>query len=447
VKQEGESPLMTELLCQSTVNKLLKASINYKEYKRLAEYLKSQTETPIWDIALVWTPEIRAKFWRAMGELQKEFVPQHIDINSLYNKLWVLLREVALNKSIYQDSKKLKSKVSDFANEVKKPLAVFDVICEIRNFDVGSKHFELGNVQIFKLTKDYLQSLDLIQSDIFSNWEGRFVTKVEVSASYTGGANVLGKAEVNNALNVLRLAVRKEFISRSSDSLFLWELGNSIVIPKVKPREGVLFSMFNNREVYPFKTDLGNTVGKLLEDGSIWRLILDAKLPEDIKRRVIRATEWISHAITSDSLDYKLVNLCTALEILLLPNHKEGQKGALLALRQVLIGRGTSYTPESILYLYNKRSVIIHSGLFDVTSHSDYWNLLVCSLQVLESIVRLSQKYPHIQELENLLAIVESKETLEDFIKHCEQGMFKGQKIGDVKKAAEKRLEAIGVGL
>lgn len=432
---------MTELLCQPAVNKLLKASINYKEYRRLVDYLNSQTEAPIWDIALVWTPEIRGKFWRAMGELQKEFVPQHIDINSLYNKLWVLFREVVLNKSKYQDSATLQSKVSDLVNEVKKPLVAFDVICEIRNFDVGSKHFELGNVQIFKLTKDYLQSLDLIQSDILNNWEGRFVAKVEVKASDTGGANVLGKTKVSNALNVLRLAVRKEFISRSSDSLFLWELGDSIVIPKVKPREGVLFSVFNNREVYPFKADLGNTVGKLLEDKSIWRFILDAKLPEDINSRVTRAIEWISHSITSYSLDYKLVNLCTALEILLLPNYNERQKGALLALRQVLIGQGTSYTPEAILYLYNKRSVIIHSGLLDVTSHSDYWNLLACCLQVLESIVRLSQKYPHIQELENLLGIVENKETLEDFIKHCEQGMFEGQKIGDIKKVAKKRLE------
>ena len=371
---------------------------------------------------------------------KKRLVPQHIDINSLYNKLWELLREVVLSKSVYQDSAELKSKVSDFVIEVKKPLVAFNVICEIRNFDISSKHFELGNVQIFKLTKDYFQSLDCMQSGIANNWEGRCVAKMEVNAADTSGANILGKTKVSNALNVLRLAVRKEFISRSSDSLFLWELGNSIVIPKVKPKEGVLFSIFDNSEVYPFKADLSSTVGKLLEDRSIWRFILDAKLPEDINSRVIRATEWISHAVTSDSLDYKLVNLCTALEILLLPKHNDRQKGTLLALRQVLIGRGTSYTPEVILYLYNKRSAIIHGGLLNITSYSDYANLLACCLQVLESIVRLSQKYQHIHELEDLLRIVENKEALEDFIKRCEQGIFKGQKIGDIKEPPKSAL-------
>ena len=361
-------------------------------------------------------------------------------MQDLYPKLWKLFREVVLNKAEFHSAVKLQEKIDDFSTEVKRPLIAFDVIYEIRNFSVSAQHFTIGNVEVFNLTDEYLQSLDLMQTEVFSNWEGKFVAKVEVNASDTGGANDLGKTVVSTALNVLRLGVRKEFISRSSDSLFLWELGNSIVIPKVKPKERILFSVFDNSELYPFMADLGNTIGTLLEDKSIWRFILDAKLPEDINRRIIRAIEWISHSITSKSLDYKLVDLCTALEIMLLPNHKRRLKGELIALRQVLIGQGSSYSPAGILYLYEKRSNIIHSGALEITNYLDYWHLLICCLQVLESIVRLSQRYPDQWEMKDLLSIVENKETLENFIRYCELGMYEGKEINKIKKAAEGRL-------
>lgn len=431
---------MPELICQSVVKRLLKAGICYKDQKSLINYLNSQQDAPNWDIALVWIPELREKYWQTMVELQKELVPQHVSLQDLYPKQWKLFREVVLNKAEFHSAVKLQEKIDDFSTEIKRPLIAFDVIYEIRNFSVGAQHFTIGNVEIFNLTDEYLQSLDLTQTDVFSNWEGKFVAKVEVNASDTGGANDLGKTVVSIALNVLRLGVRKEFISRSSDSLFLWELGNSIVIPKVKPKEGILFSVFDNSELYPFMADLGNTIGTLLEDESVWKYILDEKLPKDISVRMQRAIEWISHSITSKSLDYKLVDLCTALEIMLLPNHKRRLKGELIALRQVLIGQGSSYAPAGILYLYEKRSNIIHSGALEITNYLDYWHLLICCLQVLESIVRLSQRYPDKWEMEDLLSIVENKETLENFIRYCELGMYEGKGISKIKKAAEERL-------
>jgi len=107
---------------------------------------------------------------------------------------------------------------------------------------------------------------------------------------------------------------------------------------------------------------MDKAISKGLGEHKSWQYLLDGNLPKDIDTRITKAMKWISHAITSSSLDHKLVDLCTALEILLLPGHKSGTKSELVALRQVLVGRGTSYTPEAILYLYNKRSNIIHSG-------------------------------------------------------------------------------------
>ncbi len=51
-------------------------------------------------------------------------------------------------------------KMSDFANEVKKPLVAFEVLYEIRHFSIGKRQIKLGDVEIFELTEDYLKSLE-----------------------------------------------------------------------------------------------------------------------------------------------------------------------------------------------------------------------------------------------------------------------------------------------
>lgn len=439
---------MLEPIHQSAVKKLLTVGINYKGYKGLIDYLDAQTSAPNWDTLLITHPTLKEKYWQVWLDLNRELVPTHISPEVLYRKLWDLFREVVSNKAAFQSKVKLQQRIYDFSKEVKKPLIAFDVIYEISNFSIGAQHFTLGNVEVFKLTSDYLQSLalnkqvslSLMQSGTASRWEGRFVAKVEVEASDPDRARDSGEIEVNNALNILRLAVRKELISEVSEDTFLWELGEWIAIPKVKPEVGTLLTIGSGHRVRPLIIDVGDSIAKTLEGESIWKCILNGKLPEDIRRRLARAIEWISHSITANGFDYKLVELCTALEILLLPDYRRGPKGALIALRQVLIGRGVFYNPTAILHLYNKRSHIIHGGYLDITSYSDYWHLLICCLMVLESIVRLSQRYLCKHDMEALLSTVENKETLEAFVKSCERGMYKGRGIGDVKKAAKARL-------
>lgn len=429
---------MTELLCQSTVNKLLKAGINYKEYKRLVSYLNSQTGAPIWDIALVWTPEIREKFWRTMVELQKELVPQYIDIDSLYNRLWELFREVVLNKSIYQDSANLESKLSDFANKVKKPLVAFEVLYEIRHFSIGKRQIKLGNVEIFELTEDYLKSLELGESLIDEKWVGRSVVKAIVQATEIGNALEAGRAEAESILHLLRVAVRKEMLSEP-EYMFLWEIGSSIAIPREKTADMTAWAIGGDSKISPLTIDLGDKIAKSLSDENIWQYVIENKMPEDIKRRVIRAIEWISHGITGENLDYKFVNLCVALEILLLPEEKPAtSKGALIALRQVLVGQNTYSEPRSIFAQYKHRNIIIHGCYLNVTSFSDYWHLLTCCLSVLEKIVYLSQKYPEANTLRALLDKVENKETLQEFIRYYKLGLHKCR---EAKEVAERLLK------
>ena len=442
---------MPTLLCRKEIKALLRSAITYPNRKTLAEYIDSQESIPNWDRFLIQMPELRGKYWQAFIALHRELVPHHISSEDIYMKLWQLFKEVVLNTNRYQTRQNLDQKLSEFCKEVKKPLQIFDIIYEIKNFDVGSGSFSLGNVEVFKLTKDYLDKLGLkvsvsvLKDKMLEEWVGKSVAKTVVSASDIKKAYESGISIVNSILNTIRLAAVRETMARLDDDMFLWELGASISIPRVKPKSGTLLSISYDRD-RPLIVPMNQTISKGLEDQKSWQYVLDGNLPEDINARITKAMKWISHAVTSSSLDYKLVDLCTALEIMLLPDPDSRPKGGLISLRQVLVGRGTSYAPQGVLYLYNKRSNIISGGTLEITSYSDYWNLLICCLQVLSDIVNLSKQNPSTQKLIDLLKIVENVETLQDFVKRYERGICNVHGIDKIKKAAKNRLRELQKG-
>lgn len=440
---------MPQLVCQHIVKKLLKTAINYQNHESLITYINTETDTPSSDSFFITMPELRQKYLQALGALQEELVPNHISVQDLYVSLWNMFKEVALNASHYHTIANLDERIAGFGQEVKKPLLTFYIIYEIKNFDAGKGRFNLGVVEVFKLTSKDLQSLGLktgvtdMEDNIFEEWVGRSVAKLEVNVSNIDRAYESGLTEANDALNIIRLVAVRKRLSPHDDEMFLWELDRSIIIPKVKPKKGIALMTSHYRGFRPLILPMDNIILKGFEEHDTWQYLIDGKLPEDINTRVMKAIGWISNAVTSSKLDYKLVYLCTALEILLLPNHKSGTKGELIALRQVLVGRGTSYVPEAILYLYVKRSNIIHSGTLEITSKSDYWHLLICCFQVLGNIISISRQHPDIHTLEDLIGVVETAESLQDFIRHCDVGIYDGRGIQDIKSAATKRLAEI----
>ena len=305
---------------------------------------------------------------------------------------------------------------------------------------MGSRHLILGNTEIFRLTDEHLKAAGLANERLVSGWEGKCVAKVEVEAAGLREANAVGRPLVTNALDVLRVSARNHLIGRQSDNLFLWEAGNSVAVDA----DGTTVGWHNNREVFPFAADIGDSAEELLNDPqSVWSLLARAQLPEDIHNRLTRAIEWISLAITEHILDHKLMHVCTALEVMLLPDHTLGKKGELIALRQVLVGENMFKEPTGILALYEQRGNVVHGGRLRIVTYNGYWHMLDCSLSVLTKLVRLSQRFPAVDTLRGLLHRVENEETLRDFTDSCEKGLYRGRGINEIKKVAQRRLSAL----
>ena len=443
---------MKKLDYPPAIAELIRTAINSPEKDKLKAYLSNPepylsepSGVPSWNILFVSMPLLRKRFWKTLVILHKELVPKYISAEALYEEIWELLKDIVLNKESYQDSIALNNKLSSFYHAIKKTLSLFTVIYHIKYLDVGEKYFQLRNIEVYKLTGDYLQSTRLTHginqggSYIFDKWEGRSIAKIEIAAVDTDRAIDTGRKEVEIVLDLLKLIARSAKLSNTFDILFRWEIAEVLVITKQSVKRTSLISrQFGDH--HAVTVDMGNSIDNELKDNDFWMTIVEGALPEDIHKRVIKATHWISKAIMMNDidLDYKLVMLCTALEIMLLPSYKSGNKGELIALRQLLLGRSNYYNPTGILHLYNIRSDVIHEGNVDITSRSDYWNLLICCMQVLKNIVTLSRQYPDIITLNDLIAKVQDQETLDHFIDNCKIGMFEGKDIRDIQKVAQR---------
>ncbi|MBM2825436.1 MAG: hypothetical protein HW402_1100, partial [Dehalococcoidales bacterium] len=303
------------LLCESIIRTLVRTT--HQNHRDIVNYITSQTEMPSWDFFLPTMPDLRKKYWQTFAALHRELVPNHISSQDLYVKLWELFKEVTTNGGAYKTRESLDKKLAEFCELVKKPLQTFDIIYHIKNFDAGNGKFSLGNIEIFKLTRDYLNKLGLnegaseVQDTIFEEWVDRSIAKTEIDASEIDRAYESGFSKVNSVLDVVRLIGVRERLARLVDEMFLWELGESIVIPRVKPQEGTSLSISSRRGFRPRVVPMDSTINKGLENHGIWQYVLNGNLPDDINTRVLRATKWISHAVTSSSLDHKLVDLST----------------------------------------------------------------------------------------------------------------------------------------
>jgi len=436
---------MEQLKCQAHIRKFLKTSLNSLN-SEITNYLQKQADPPDWQLVWFGNDELETKFWSVFTNLQQELVPQHINSNELYDELWKLYREILLNKKAYETGNTIKIRIEDFTRLVKKPLISFDVIFQLNHLDVGPYHFDIGDVQVCKVTEEFTREnpifTDVRFQNILSSWKGKLIIKTIVDAADTMGANILGREKIERIINTILVGVRKKYIGMNSDRSFFWEMGYSIVVPKTQTKTA--FSEYANFEKIPFKKDLSEDILKVASNKQIWERVLLKQLPVDIQKRIEMAIEWISLAIKELNNDRKIVYLCTALEVLLLPGHTKGLKGEPIAIRQILVSPSSNDPPTNILKLYEKRCSIIHNGELNITLFEQYSYLLNCCIRTLERILYISFQNPGITTLQGLIHQIENVEILNEFLKDYKKGLYESKKNNKIIDEAEHLTEEFG---
>lgn len=433
------------LLCRDKVRNLLLALLQEPDPTRFASIVERETFPPVAGLSHVLGERLFQKYRAALNELLRELAPQHAAQRDLAQAFWELFGEVASDPVSYRIRGGLSNRLDQFAQEWKKPLKLFEVAYRISNLNLGTASFSFGRVSF--LTMDDAQLMqwgisrdDALLSHHYDDFVSQPVVIIQVEAADNSRAFETGFQEVLLSLDLLRLAGVRGLIFGLHDEMFLWRFEGQSMARQISPPHPYP-SWGWHRTLRPIIVDMSEHIRKGLEpENSNLLAIANGELPEEITVHLERAIMWISTSITRERLDDKVVDLCTALEIMLLPGYTKGKKGQMIDFRHRLIGG--DWEPGGILQLYELRSKIIHGSAINVSRYLDYWYLLLMCFEALKLLVNHSKRNPHVQRLEELIETIES-ERLEDFIHLFENGVFRGKRAREIKDVALLRLRDI----
>ena len=325
-------------------------------------------------ISLWFGNELAAKFWSALNKMRLELVPRYARDTDILNAFWdELICEVTANpQGFLEQPETLDDLINQFGDYWKKPLSEFEVIYSVDHLAVGQEPITLLGVEFFAPTDDALTERSIPES-LVAKWskDERTCTlaAARVEAAAIDIAFDAGRDQVVNAITLMKTAALRGVARRTlTDELLQWKLsGWYLARPATAGAPSVARLWGIHRQFGPLVDDLGNSIRQGI-DGLNLELLND--LPERVRERVLRSVYWIAHSATHEADDHKLVDLCTALEILLLP---EGQrvwsKGTVIALRYNLLGGYMN--PSAVKWMYDRRNDVIHGSPLPVVGPHD----------------------------------------------------------------------------
>jgi hypothetical protein len=437
---------MERLACRNRIRKLLAKLLEDVEPEQLAAIAGHEDFPRPVILSNLLGEQLAEMYCRALGEMSRELVPQHMGQSELNDALWALFREVAANSASYHPSGRFRNRLYKFTQDVKRPLYPFEVAYSIGNLDLGGEAFSIGTVRFFTMDDNQATLWGLTEDNPYASrarphWVHHPVAAVEVQAADDRRALETGLAQVTSSIDLLRFAGVRG-VSAFDDRLFLWRLNGRAITQRMTPNQPFITYHWEHG-FRAFITEMGSHIKKGLDpEVSTLQAIANGELPDEISRHLQRAINWISSSITNERLDDKVVDLCTALEVLLLPDYTGGRKGHVIALRHRLIGG--DWNPIGILALYDLRSKIVHGSVLDVSQYLDYRHLLLICFITIDNLVNLAKRNPAVHNLKDLVGVVETPDNLKRVINLLDTSMIiKGKKAREIKSLAKKRLKEL----
>lgn len=390
--------------------------------------------------------DLASNLWSAFGQLHLELIPQYADRILLWNAfLRELLIEVDENSHRYTTSSHaLAELVDEFGERWKQPLREYEVAFVIDNLSLETDPITLNGIEVFDPSDANLTQRDIPKDLIeqFEKREGTFcIGMAIVQVSDSSIAFEALKERAAETLNLLQAAGLEGLTSKPwANELVQWSLSGHYLVRPIDQGSGRDWEWRGYDRPYgPAVMPLGKEIVKGIAKLGLKEL---ENCPESIRERLKRAMYWIARSSHHESHDHRLVDLCTALEILLVPGGiREGNKGTLIALRYNLLG-GT-LQPTEVKWMYDRRNEIVHGDPLPVVDQRDIWQLRDVCLSTIRLTLSLSIENTLLRTQSDLASSIETPEKLSHFVRFCENGMYYGAGIEFLLEEAQKRLDKL----
>ncbi|MCH7888267.1 MAG: hypothetical protein IIA00_03210 [Proteobacteria bacterium] len=154
-----------------------------------------------------------------------------------------------------------------------------------------------------------------------------------------------------------------------------------------------------------------------------------------------RAVKWVAKSTVEDDPEEQVTQIATAFEILLIPDHDEGRKGELMAVRYNCLGG--YMVPAGILGFYEDRSDVSHTGVETSMPPVDVWRMRLDAIFVLKVMLKWAVRHPEVSSIANLIPFFETPDALNRLIERIEAGTYDGPHIEDVESVAREQLKKV----
>jgi hypothetical protein len=337
-----------------------------------------------------------AAYHHGLAQLRTELELEYLSDDELDDRLGHLTSEMYLGSSSLKDNRQLNILLESFENRILKPLQEYEVIIPISDLKLESSPIEIGGVRLYNMTAEDAADMGIekggpFYQPFFEALVGHAVASVISRGNDREKVVERARGKLRTALNLVRLALVDH-----TTKIILWKIHDS----QLMFRDGEYYVIRKKLKDSPSDTHMGWKMGSyrthiLTVGEKIYKqaeelnkftqgLFVSQPIQGDIREHFVRAIEWIGSSLRRETNDDKIVDLCVALETLL-AKQNDGMKGELIALRSMLLClhlKKSWYDPGFVLYLYKKRSDIVHGSRRGVGTTSDYDRGMMLAIEV-----------------------------------------------------------------
>ena len=314
-------------------------------------------------------------------------------------------------------------------------MTTYEVMFKIERITFGCEPLAIGNVTFQNLTSEIVETWKadsenalLSLFDDAGNQPIGIVKVDDISAANKAAEYALD--EFDRALNILRVCVGSFRSTTIYDEQLLQRRNGLAAIRQVKPQPQ-LVEISPGRKFGPIDLGLSGTLADSTNEfiGKLTPLY-GGTIQCDIRDTLLKGIERIGMSITRDHYDYKVVDILTALEVVLIPRNDKNPKSKSLALRVMLLSLALDngyFVPSSdeVYRLYGRRNAIIHDADRGVCDDKDYGTLRRIAERAILNIIKLTSEQVGEQRtfacLEDVVEFLETEERIEQAVTCLDQ--------------------------
>lgn len=371
--------------------------------------------------SMVLSGKDREQFYSVFDKLREDRATEYLSDKEIKDRLWFLLCDVFINRSVYKDGSKLKNKIDEFLSDLCKPEIEHEVMFKVLNFDVGLKQLQFWDCLITKYDRQALidWGFDPSRRHIREVKDFEDQTQIIVKERGNNPGLIIKRAREKAKRRLKALQVYLSERNYLYDEQLLFELAEDAAVRKLDSPSGVLSSWTRKRS--PWGLEYYDAFEKHVTDANHQLSLFETFNPK-IKAIIERAIFWIGKAIEEAEPDLKVIALCSAMETIL-TTKSDKRKGEAIAYRMVLLEahfEDKISHPGEVLWIYKLRSSVVHGSSIDEATKFEYYTMRGAARQTLKNFINfVSQK--GIKKQTAFIEALESSthaKTLADWLSH-----------------------------